>query len=145
MMCGVNNLSQKFLNLKVSFNFGDFKMRVELSREIFTYRGLLNIWRKGVRSGNWARLAGLEKGLFRCAVLLAKVRGRISNLRLMVHIAKIAIKILVSVKTFIIRIGRMKAQAYLNSFNLMFEWCENLREWLKDPNYIFYLGAINYL
>ena len=59
------------------------------------YHGLLVEWfRIGLRRGTWARLTGSEKGLFRCGMALARIRGGVSSLKLMVALARIALKLI---------------------------------------------------
>jgi hypothetical protein len=117
-------------------------MTIKLINGVFSYRDLLSVWRKGVRNGNWVKLTCLERGLFRCAVSLAKLRGRIINLRLMVYTAKIALKLLALPKNRITQVGRAKAQVLTSLYALkgVFKWCPELKCWLSEPNYIFWLG-----
>ena len=37
--------------------------------------------------------------------------------------------------------GYEKAVALLNKGETIFAWAPSLREWLKDPDYVFWLGA----
>jgi hypothetical protein len=111
-----------------------------LFKGIFTYEDLLKIWRKGLRNKNWVKLTYLEKGLFRCSLSLAKLKGRIINLNLVACIGGIALKLLALTKMHVIQVGWVKAQAWLHS--PMLKWCPSLKEWLKDQNYIFYLGMM---
>jgi len=119
-----------------------FFMNLALNKECFDYDLLFKWFRVGFRRGAWVKLSSLEKGLFKCCLALAKVKGRISNLKLMVILAKIALKLLKPNKAFIIQAGLVKAQALkkLYAFKGVFNWCPNLKEWFKDSNYIFWLG-----
>ncbi|MBS7658890.1 hypothetical protein KEJ20_07060 [Candidatus Bathyarchaeota archaeon] len=108
----------------------------------FTFDFLVSIKRKGLRNGNWIKLRLMDKALFNCALALAKLRGKISNMDLMVKLASIILRLKETVKTSIVKLGLAKAQALkkLYSFKGVFNWCPSLKEWLKEPNYIIYLG-----
>ncbi|MEM3517124.1 MAG: hypothetical protein QW647_04975, partial [Candidatus Bathyarchaeia archaeon] len=76
-----------------------------LNKEYFDYDLLFKWFKVGFRRGAWVKLSSLEKGLFKCCMALAKVKGKISNLKLMAILAKIALKLLKPIKAFIIQAG----------------------------------------
>jgi len=52
----------------------------------FDYSCLVSLRRRGFRNGNWRRLPFVDRALFRCALWVAKVRGRIVSLELLVRV-----------------------------------------------------------
>ena len=96
-------------------------------------------------SGNWAMLSMAEKGLFRCALWVAKARGKISNTKLMVQVLRIALKLLANFKSRIGKAGRERAIKMLEAYAKpggVFSWAPRMREWLHDPRYVWYLGVM---
>ena len=106
---------------------------------------LIGYWRRGLRNGNWTMLSIAEKGLFRCALWVAKARGKISNTRLMVQVLRIALKLLENFKSHIGKAGREKAMMMLEAYAKpggVFSWAPRMREWLHNPRYVWYLGVL---
>jgi hypothetical protein len=98
-----------------------------------------------LRNGGWARLEIAEKGLFRCALWIAKARNRITNTRLMVQVLRIALKLFKSFQSRIVKAGKARATMMLETYARpggVFSWAPRMREWLYDPKYIVYLGAM---
>jgi predicted hydrocarbon binding protein len=60
---------------------------------LFSFNALLAFKRLGFRIGNWRKLKWLDKALYNCALELAKIKGKIKNMDLMVKLAKIIFKI----------------------------------------------------
>ena len=73
----------------------------------------MQLKRGGLRNGGWARLEIAEKGLFRCALWIAKARNRITNTRLMVQVLRIALKLFKSFQSRIVKAGRARAAMML--------------------------------
>jgi hypothetical protein len=110
-----------------------------------TYSSLDSIRRRSHRTRAWARLDTNERGLFRCAVWLAKARGEITNMRLVAQIMQIALKLLKAAQNRIVKAGQMKAMMMSRSYSGpggVFSWAPLLRERLCDPLFIRYLGAM---
>jgi hypothetical protein len=111
-----------------------------------TYRCLLAVWRKGLRNGNWSRLDVTEKALIRCALWVARVRGSIWNMRLMVQVLTVLLRLVRNCRSRIADAGNRRAQAMLKAYatgpNTVFRWIPQLREWLRDPRYVCYLGLL---
>lgn len=108
-----------------------------------SYEKMSRFLRKGVRNGNWHDLSQNEKGLFRaakwCIKKGLKVIGRVP-LRNLLSVIK---KLTSSLKRDIWQRGAKEAsrlQRRLESSDV-FEWCPQARKWLRDPDYIFYLGV----
>jgi hypothetical protein len=107
---------------------------------------LLAVWRKGLRNGNWSHLDVGEKALIRCALWVARVRGSICNMRLMVQVLSVLLRLARNCRSRIVDAGNRRAHAMLKAYatgpNTVFRWVPELREWLRDPRYISYLGLL---
>jgi len=106
---------------------------------------LVGFWRRSLRNGSWRRLNVAERGLFRCALWVAKARGKINNMKLMVQVLRIALKILESFQSRIAKAGRMRAMVMFEAYAKpggVFSWAPRMREWLHDPRYVWYLGVV---
>lgn len=105
------------------------------------YSYLVAIQRRGFRNGNWFRLELVDRGLFRCALWVAKVRRRIKNFKRIMRVLAIASKLLTTLRSRIYGAGSVRASKLLCRFNVrgLFEWAPHVRDWLKDSRYIFYL------
>lgn len=110
------------------------------------YASLALLRRKALRNGNWALLSLVEKGLYRCALWVAKVRGAISNENLIAHVLGIAMRLQRSLRSRIADAGRRKARALLDAYGNdpdgVFSWAPEMREWLRHPRYVWYLGVL---
>jgi len=107
-----------------------------------TYRSLLMAWRKGMRNGNVSRLSVPERALMRCALWVARVKGSICNMRLMVQALSVVLRLIRNRRGRIVDAGNRRAQAMLEGYRNVFSWVPQLREWLRDPRYIAYLGIL---
>jgi hypothetical protein len=110
-----------------------------------SYGWLRALWRRSVRNGHWTRLSLPKRGLFRCALWIAKARGGISNMRLMVQTLRIALELLKNFQSRIVSAGRKRAMILFQSYGQpggVFSWAPRMREWLHDPKYISYLGLL---
>ena len=86
-----------------------------------------------------------ERGLYRCALWVAKARGNITNTRLMVQVIRIALKLLKNFQNRILKAGNARAVAMLEEYARpggVFSWAPQMREWLLDRKYIVYLGVL---
>jgi len=115
-----------------------------LPSDMFSHRFLRSAYKKGLRTGGWHRLGLEDKGLFRCALWVAKVRGRLANMRLMVQVARILTKLLATFKGLMVRLGRIEAERLtlcLQSRKAE-EWAPRALEWVRDQRFITYLGVL---
>lgn len=83
--------------------------------------------------------------MFRCALWVAKARGKISNVRLMVHVLGIALKLLKTYRSRIVNAGSRRATLMFEEYSKpggVFSWAPQTREWLYDPGYVRYLGML---
>jgi hypothetical protein len=111
-----------------------------------TYRTLVNLWRKGLRNGNWSRLELTDRALVRCALWVARIRGSISNMRLMVQVLSVVLRLLQGCRSRILDAGNRRVRAmlqeYAKSRNGISSWVPQLKEWFLDPRYVWYLGVL---
>ena len=96
----------------------------------------------GFRNGNWRRLSLADRGLFRCALWVAKVQGRIASLKLLVRLLGIVLRLLERPVMRISRAGRSRADELMQRFEerKIFRWAPSVRSWLDEKDYVFYLG-----
>ena len=107
------------------------------------YAELRSHLRKGLRNGNWRRLSYLERGLYRTVLFYTRVRGKIVNAKLAVMIRGIVAKLTETRGLRILKAGHEVAKRMFStcSENGVFEWCPELKEWLREQDYVFWLGA----
>ena len=75
------------------------------------------------------------------ALWYARVQGKIMN-EMVVRMLSALMEILKETKgARVFKRGYEKAVALLNKGEGIFAWAPSLREWLKDPDYVFWLGA----
>ena len=83
--------------------------------------------------------------MFRCGLWVAKARGKISSMRLMVHVLRIALKLLETHRNRIVNAGRRRANQMFKEYAKpggVFSWAPSMREWLYDSGYVRYLGVL---
>lgn len=108
-----------------------------------SYRSLLEARLKAYRNGGWRRLKGVEKAFFKATLDLARLRGRIVNPLLIKAVKNIVSRLLQTPATRILRLGREHASSLLQLYSRkgVFKWAPSVRSWLKDPEYLFWLGV----
>jgi hypothetical protein len=109
-----------------------------------TYGGLSATFRKGLRNGNWRKLNFLDKALVRASLWYAKYRGSIVNTALVEKLSALIEKLKETKGMRIFKRGFKKAVELLDKYeeNGVFAWAPQLKQWLKEPDYIFWLGAV---
>ena len=108
------------------------------------HRSLKSYLRVGLRRGTWAGLSATEKALYRCGLWATKVRGGITNMKLLVSILGIIIKLLATVRDCIYRLGLARAQVLWKNYvsARVFEWAPEAKPLFSQAEYITYLGAM---
>ena len=109
-----------------------------------TYKELIASFKKGLRNGNWRKLRFLDKALFRAAMGYAK-RGRsIVDGKLLEKLLELVARLKETKGMRIFKRGYEKAVVLLEKGEEkgVFVWAPSLRCWLKDPDYIFWLGTV---
>jgi hypothetical protein len=110
-----------------------------------TYPRLVEFRLRGLRNGNWRHLNTTDRALFRCAFWVAKVRGKISNTKLVTQVLEIAVKLVEGVRGAILSVGRRRTGLMLKAYEKplgVFSWAPQVREWLSDSDYVWYLGVL---
>ena len=109
-----------------------------------TYEELLASFRKSRRNGNWRKLNFLDKALYRASLWYAKHRGSIVNAALVEKLSELVEKLKETKGMRIFKRGFKKAFELLDKYeeNGVFAWASQLKQWLKEPDYIFWLGAV---
>jgi len=100
--------------------------------------------KRGLRRGTWAALDTVEKALYRCALWITKVRGRIASSRLLMSILGIITKLVTTAGTRIYTLGLARARALWNCYTSagVFEWAPDVKASFARRDYIMYLGAM---
>lgn len=100
-------------------------------------------FRKGLRNGNWKRLSRLEKALCMASLWYSRVRGAIINEMLVKKLSVLFKKLKETSGAKVFRRGYEKVVELLKigEESGIFAWAPSLREWLKDPGYVFWLEA----
>ena len=108
---------------------------------MFTYKELLASFKKGLRNGNWRKLSRLEKALYMASLGYSRVQGAIMNENLVNKLYALIEKLKATSGARVFKRGCENAVALLSKGASIFAWAPSFREWLKDPDYIFWLGA----
>jgi hypothetical protein len=108
---------------------------------MFTNEGLFTSFKKGRRNGNWRKLSRLEKALYRASLWYSRVQGAIINEMLVKMLTVLVDKLKETKGARVFKRGIEKAAALLSNGEGIFSWAPSLRDWLKDPDYVFWLGA----
>lgn len=108
---------------------------------MFIYKELLRDFRKGLRNGNWRKLRRLEKALYMASLWYSRVQGAIMNEMLVSKLSTLVEKLKETKGARIFKRGYEKAVALLEKGDSIFAWAPSFKEWLKDPDYVFWLGT----
>ena len=110
-----------------------------------TYGFLTTSWHKALRNGSWASITSMEKALYRCALWIAKTRGSIINTALVAQILVIVRRFFEGIRSRILAVGRKRAGSMLKNYSSqgsVFQWAPQVKQWLQDSVFVFYLGVI---
>ena len=112
--------------------------------QILSYEELLTSFRKGLRNGNWRRLNPLDKALYRASLWYVKHSGSIINAALVEKLLALVKRLKETKGKRIFKRGFKKAVEMLEKYEEkgIFAWASRMRGWLKDPDYIFWLGTV---
>lgn len=115
--------------------------------EAITYAELDAILRKGLRNGNWRRVGFMDKALFRAAMWYTKHGGSIVGGLVVEKLLGVIEKLKETKGMRILKRGIKKACEMLERLeryenNSVFVWAPEVKDWLKDRNYIFWLGMM---
>ena len=127
---------------------------------VVTHKILVDNLRKGRRRGNWRTLSTTERALLNVSLAYTKPRwelvwlnGRKRKIKsgrtivepgLVQKLEALFVKLLETRGLRILKRGQAKASALLHRLEQMSVtgWLAGLKDWLKDPAYIFWLGAV---
>jgi hypothetical protein len=108
---------------------------------VVTYRMLMGKLRKGRIRGNWHVLSGKEKALFNVSLAYTKPKRTIVEPRLVQILEELFVKLLETRGMKIFKRGFEHAVRLLQGSSTIV-WASSLPQWLKDPDFIFWLGAM---
>ena len=95
-----------------------------------------------MRNGNWRKLEFLDKALYRAAMGYAKRGVSIVDGKLLENLLGLVARLKETRGMRIFKMGFEKAVELLDKGNGIFVWAPRLKDWLKDPDYIFWLGTM---
>ena len=112
--------------------------------QILSYEKLITSFKKSLRNGNWRKLNPLDKALYRASLWYAKHRGSIVNTSLVEKLSALVERLKETKGMRIFKRGFEKAVEMLEKGEEkdVFAWAPLLKYWLKDPDYIFWLGTV---
>ena len=110
---------------------------------VLSHYQLLQCYRKSVRTGRWRRLYYREKALYRASMGYLRHGGRILNETLRLKLERLVERLLETRGQRIVKRGLARAAALLDGVEHgVSGWLLQLKTWLKDQDYIFWLGAM---
>ena len=119
----------------------EIAMSLVVKASAITVDVLFASFRRGLRNGNWKKLHGRERALFKAALFYLRRGGRIASALVLEKLRFLMEKLNETEGMRIFRRGFERAVGILRA-------CENafmapLKKWLKDPDYIFWLGTVS--
>jgi hypothetical protein len=118
------------------------------------YEDLRAHFEKGLRNGNWRQLSHEEKALYHAAMAYTKPMPEpkprkpwaIVNRMVVDKLLALIGKLLETRGMRVFKRGFEKARELLEKSDEsgVFVWAPSLRYWLKDPDYIFWLGTVRF-
>ena len=111
---------------------------------MLSYDELFANFKKGMRNGNWKRLRFVDKALYRAAMWYLKHCGSIVNEMLVENLSALVERLKETNGMRILKRGFEKALEMLDKGEEkgIFVWAPRLRDWLRDQDYIFWLGTV---
>ena len=111
---------------------------------MLSYEELFTDFKKGMRNGNWKRLRFLDKAIYRAAMWYVKHGGSIVGKMLVEKLSALVERLKETKGMRIFRRGFRKAIEILDKGEEkeIFVWAPRLRDWLRDRDYIFWLGTV---
>ena len=122
-------------------------MNAKAHRASLSYEELREKFKKGLRNGNWRKLNRMQKSLYMTAMGYARVTKKvIVNEMIVEKLSSLIERLLETPGVRIFRRGFKKAVELLQKSEEkgVFAWAPRLRDWLKDPDYIFWLGTVRW-
>jgi len=109
---------------------------------MLTFNNLVQVQKKGFRNGSWRKLSILDRSFFRASICYAKLKGMIVSRKLLAELGSIIRELTSTLGMSIFRSGLLTARSMLAIFEeeRVFNWASEVKDWLEDPNFIFWLG-----
>jgi hypothetical protein len=101
-----------------------------------TFSDLSKFYKSCLRRGSWNNLSAMDKAFYIACMKLSKIKKIIN--KDIIYALTIIMKKLDSFKEKIMKKGKEVADTILKSKTVMM--IPKIKDWLKDPNYIFWLG-----
>jgi hypothetical protein len=101
-----------------------------------SFSNLSRFYKSCLRRGSWNNLSAMDKAFYIACLKLSKIK-KIINKEIIEAVISI-MKKLNSFKEKIMKKGKEVAEMLLKSKTAMM--IPKIKDWLKDPNYIFWLG-----
>ncbi|MBO3839669.1 MAG: hypothetical protein QXN75_02070 [Thermoproteota archaeon] len=122
---------------------GKITIKLDMGVQPFYYKDLAKVRFKAFRNGNWRRLKVVEKAFFNASLCLAKLRGKIINPSLIKAVKTIVLKLLQVPANMIMQLAKKRASLLYRLYenNGVFKWAPHIKKWLKEPQYLFWLGV----
>lgn len=104
----------------------------------------MNNFKKGFRNGNWRKLNSTEKGFYRAAISYTWFQGKLINSNIVGQLSSLIDKLLESPGLRLLKKGYERAAELMQKYEEegVFGWAPQLRNWLRDPDYIAWLGTL---
>ena len=103
------------------------------------YFELKCVWVKACRNGNVRKLNPFERGLFRACLTYTKLNGVIVNKAVLDMIGRIIEVLTITPRREALRQGFEKVKSLVKN-NLLTKIFPKILDWVKDLDYIMYLG-----
>lgn len=109
-----------------------------------TYNELLTNSKKGLRNGNWRKLRFLDKALYRAAMGYARYGRSTVNGMLVEKLLGLIERLKETKGMRIFKRGFERAAEMMEKGEGkgVFVWAPSLKNWLKDPDYVFWLETV---
>jgi len=119
----------------------EIAMSLVVKASAITGDELFASFRRGLRNGNWRKLKERERALYKAALFYLRRGGKIVSESVLEKLRFLMEKLNETRGMRIFRRGFERAIGILRA-------CENafmapLKKWLKDPDYIFWLGTVS--
>lgn len=104
---------------------------------------ILNGLKKGIRNNNWRGLNKTEKAFYKASLCYARIHGRILNNNIVSQLIPLFEKLTVTKGMLLLKKGFEVASRMFQNYeeSKVFEWAPDLKRWLKDIDYIKWLGV----
>jgi len=110
-----------------------------MSIDCIDYFELKSVWVKAYRNGNIRKLNAFEKGLFRACLTYTKLNGVIVNKTVLDMLRRLIEILTITPRREALKQGFEKVKSLVKN-NLLTRIFPKILDWVKDLDYIVYLG-----